>query len=499
MSIQLSPTPNGDQSRTGIILAMTIAALMISCIFVALRMYTRLFVTKCAWWDDLTSCLTLLGIIIGAGLDITRTHYGFGRHQYYLSNHQFQEFEKYSFGNWIQTFSTLMFTKVSICLLLLRFAPSKRVIRPIQGLIAFLVASNVIFTMFWILQCTPPSAAWNVANGEKAQCFTLSQIERIIIIQAAISLVSDLLLAASPILFIRSTTCAFRENSPLYCLMGLGLLTFVCCLVRTVLSRQFDQPDQTWVSVDNFLWRTAETTLGLVAACLPTLRPLWSLIHHRIIAKRKHRTETVEKEFIFNRLRRGQRNMSTIFPTTSQKQLPALPPPNPRFVSNEQTGYYGHRDSDSETQGASYFGESEAGYSRAMSSEAGYSQVVNEHVELARRVMDFQPVVQRREERDVERGEERVKERGQERESQRPRSYGAIFLDSSEEWDTDAEVEKERERERRMQRERERPRLDVNLDGDGGLGTGRSDWGQEVWEGISRLEIEPLRVAFRDV
>lgn len=112
-----------------------------------------------------------------------RIHYGFGRHQYYLSNHELQEFNKYSFGNWIQTFFTLMFTKVSICLLLLRFAPSKRVVQPIQGLIAFLVVSNVILAMFWILQCTPPSAAWNATKRDIAQCFTLSQIERIIIIQ----------------------------------------------------------------------------------------------------------------------------------------------------------------------------------------------------------------------------------------------------------------------------------------------------------------------------
>jgi hypothetical protein len=191
--------------------------------------------------------------------------------------------------------------------------------------------------------------------------------------------------------------------------------------------------------------------------------------------------------------------MSTIFPTTSQKQLPAPPSPNAPFISNEQTGYYGHRDSGSEMQGASYFGESEAGYSRAISSEAGYSQVINEHLELARRVMDFQPVVQRDEGRQMDKEQER--ERDSKRESQRPRSHRTLILDSSEEWDTEAEAEAEKEREwdRRMQRERDRPRLELDLEGDGDLGRGRSNWGQEVWEGISRLEIEPLRVAFRDV
>ena len=124
--------------------------------------------------------------------------------------------------------------------------------------------------------------------------------------------------------------------------------------------------------------------------------------------------------------------------STSQKQPPM--PPNARIMSNEQTGYYGHRGSESEMQGAGY--GSEAGYSQLVGSETGYSQVVDEHLELARRVMDFQPVVQR-----------------------------------------------------------ERPRLQIMLmgDGDGDGGRSRSDWSQEVWDGISRLEIEPLRVAFQDV
>lgn len=80
-----------------------------------------------------------------------------------------------------------MFTKVSICLLLLRIAPSKKVIGPVQGLIIVLVVSNVILSMFWILQCTPADAAWNATSQETAVCFTQGQIQRIIIFQASTS------------------------------------------------------------------------------------------------------------------------------------------------------------------------------------------------------------------------------------------------------------------------------------------------------------------------
>ncbi|KAL2047779.1 hypothetical protein ABVK25_011329 [Lepraria finkii] len=339
-----------------------------------------------------------------------------------------------------------MFTKVSICLLLLRIAPSKKVIRPVQGLIVVLVVSNVILSMFWILQCTPPDAAWNATSQETVICFTQGQIQRIIIFQTIISLLSDIVLSASPILVIRAARTTLRQKLLLSCLIGLGLMTATCCLVRTVLSWQTDQADQTWTGVDNVMWRSAEVVLGTIAACLPTLPPLWSLLHDKIDGIRKHRTGRREEKWLFGRLRRGPRNMERAMNSISQKKLPM--PPNARIMRNEQSGYYGHRDSESEMQGAGY--GSEARYSQLAGSETGYRQVVDEHLELARRVMDFQPVLQR-----------------------------------------------------------ERPRLQIMQMGLGeGIGDGnrgtvrgrsRSDWSQEVWDGISRLDVEPLRVAFQDV
>ena len=130
-----------------------------------------------------------LGSIVGAGLDFPEIHYGFGRHQYYLTDHQLQEFMKYTFGEWIQTFFTLMATKVSICLLLLRISPNQRIIRPIQSLVAFLILSNVVLSLVWIFQCIPVDAAWDKSKRKTAKCFSQGQLQRIIISQASMLLV----------------------------------------------------------------------------------------------------------------------------------------------------------------------------------------------------------------------------------------------------------------------------------------------------------------------
>ena len=82
-----------------------------------------------------------------------------------------------------KTFATLTFTKISICLFLLRITVTKAFIRPLQVAIIILVVSNIVISLVWILQCTPHlDKAWN--DEKPGKCFSKGQLERIIISQA---------------------------------------------------------------------------------------------------------------------------------------------------------------------------------------------------------------------------------------------------------------------------------------------------------------------------
>lgn len=124
-----------------------------------------------------------LGTVIGAALDFVEVHYGFGRHQNCLTAHQLLEFQKYTYGEWIQTFATLMWTKVSICLFLLRIAINKKLTRPLQWGVVVLILSNIILTLFWIFQCRPLRAAWDTTI--ESHCFSRGQKQRVILAQAS--------------------------------------------------------------------------------------------------------------------------------------------------------------------------------------------------------------------------------------------------------------------------------------------------------------------------
>ncbi|MCJ1430928.1 hypothetical protein MMC27_000278, partial [Xylographa pallens] len=85
--------PDGDVSMGTGILATTIIVTILADTVVALRFIVRKWIVKNIGWDDWCILCAVLGITIGMALVIVQVSYGFGRHKYYLTSHQLQEFQ----------------------------------------------------------------------------------------------------------------------------------------------------------------------------------------------------------------------------------------------------------------------------------------------------------------------------------------------------------------------------------------------------------------------
>jgi hypothetical protein len=110
-------------------------------------------------------------------------HYGYGSHDYYIKGGAYNRIQYYSYGEWIQTFATLMWTKISICLFLSRIPVTKVLKVPLYIASLVLFLSNVILTLLWILQCIPVKATWDFTV--KGKCFTKAQLLEIILAQGS--------------------------------------------------------------------------------------------------------------------------------------------------------------------------------------------------------------------------------------------------------------------------------------------------------------------------
>lgn len=285
--------PTGQVRQGGVDLSPgiigTLVATTTTCIVsVVLRFWVRGRLVKSIGWDDWTILLALIGTVIGTALGFVEIHEGFGRPQSYINQHQLREFRKYTYGEWLQTFVTLMFTKISICLFLMRIPTAKALIRPLQAAVVGLIVSNLIIVVLWIVQCQPLEGAWD--SDVKAKCFSRGQLQRIIMAQAVISVVSDFAFAAFPILILWRVQMALRAKIAICLLMGLGVITGACCIVRTVLNWQsLPKYDDTYGGIDNWYWRTFEVQLGIIAASIPALRPGYKWLISKFVRPRTGR------------------------------------------------------------------------------------------------------------------------------------------------------------------------------------------------------------------
>ena len=247
-------------------------------------------------------------------------HFGLGRHRYYLSHDDYQEYRKYTFGQWIQTFFSLMITKISICLLLLRITIIHWVKRPIQWMIWILIVTNVILTFLWIFQCSPVDLYWDKTRSGK--CFSKGYTLRVIFAQAIVSILSDFLLATFPIIILCNVRINRKLKIGLCILMGLGVITAGCSIVRTVLNWDNTTTDGTWYLANQY-WRGAEITFGIICASLPTFPHLYRFIRGKSI----HRKSSDPNARIpFQRPAKGRLSfLRTVSPQAPYVQKPSLP------------------------------------------------------------------------------------------------------------------------------------------------------------------------------
>lgn len=131
--------------------------------------------------------------------------------------------------------------KISICLFLLRIVDTKQVVRGMYALISCITLFTAVCVFLFLGVCRPLRAYWDV--GVDGVCLSNHQVESVVVAQgsksasthitrqlgvltidAVLSVISDLILAALPAIFLRNLQIGIRTKVGLCLLMGLGVL-----------------------------------------------------------------------------------------------------------------------------------------------------------------------------------------------------------------------------------------------------------------------------------
>lgn len=281
-----SPPAGGDFNRANEVYAFTWAMLTVSVLCVIGRMYTRVKLTRNVWWDDWCICTALIINFIISAIWTAYAQKGYARHMNYLSSAQLWDAGKLSVISRSLCVLSIGIAKISVAFLIERIAgPNhwrKWLLRFIS--ISIVISAGITFLLFY-LQCQPVKAGWDksMINAGTGKCWDPIPLTRWNQVVASYWAFLDFALAFIPVDMVWKLQLATKKKIMLSILLSMGIFAGICAAVKTsiipVTIRK--ENDVTWSAVPFFMWGGLEMNVIIIAACIPTLRPLTLILFNR--------------------------------------------------------------------------------------------------------------------------------------------------------------------------------------------------------------------------
>ncbi|KUL84277.1 hypothetical protein ZTR_07565 [Talaromyces verruculosus] len=287
-------------SRATPTLVVTIVVFVLASVFVALRFVSRVGVVRKVVSHDY---LILLAWAIDFGFVFAvcyGTTKGLGLHQQNvpLSSNTALNTSEYV-ANVLYN-PVLMVLKTSILIFYLFLSKTNKIFRwAIFATIVVVNAAGTALTMVNIFQCDPVGAAiWFPADGD-AKCFS---IVTIYLSSAPVNLITDIAIFFLPLPILTQLRLPRKQKLILIITFSFGFFTAVVDVIRVAYlqsaatSNAIEQMDGlgdggnskhhqdfSWYGAFTFMWSAVEINVGIICACVPSLKPLAARLLPRLI------------------------------------------------------------------------------------------------------------------------------------------------------------------------------------------------------------------------
>ncbi|KAF2151663.1 hypothetical protein K461DRAFT_294564 [Myriangium duriaei CBS 260.36] len=262
------------QNRAPSILTFLGVIGMVALIITCLRLYVRQCMLKYVGADDIVMAGAMIcGIAIYVCF-IGESKWGLGRHVSALTPEMMYNFSHWTFYHNLLILAGICLAKVSICLLLIRLVKHRGYVYFLWGLLIFMSAYHIACEFTIIFACIPTSAQWDPKAKVGAKCFSLETFSALGLANTSINMATDILLAILPIPVIMGMQLNGRTKLALCVVMLLGFIAVGAGGVKLNAQITFlSDNDKLWR--DKFpIWAAVELYFAIIAASLPTLRPL---------------------------------------------------------------------------------------------------------------------------------------------------------------------------------------------------------------------------------
>ncbi|KGO77009.1 hypothetical protein PITC_004300 [Penicillium italicum] len=279
------------------------------------------------------------GVAIAAALSIIATAFvsysvtlGLGRHTATIvAEHGIKRYEQTAYWQ-IMGFpfniGAFSFPNISIAILIVQLLdPNPLRARLLYGMVIFQVTLAMISVFIVFFQCKPTSRLWN--SSIEGTCWSPDVFDGFSYLVSAYTTMTDIVLAVVPISAFWKLQMPFSTRLSVCVMMGLTLLSAIVTIVKATYLKLFtDHTDPLFKVVPLVLWGLVEQNVVIVAACIPTIRPLFRKTFESIIgssgeaSSRRETGSGFELPYISIQSRSKRTVSATKLPLKDQKQQP---------------------------------------------------------------------------------------------------------------------------------------------------------------------------------
>ena len=187
-------------------------------------------------------------------------------------------FEQITYATQLTTTLTFALTKLSVLFFYQRIFQGDTFRKVTIGMFGVIFCWTVGFFFSNLFQCWPININWNTNGGTSQSRCIDSNI--MYIAQAYSDVIIDLMILAMPLPCIWAMQLSIRHRLGVCCIFLLGILTVLSSAAKLVVFHIITietrtGADYSYILTPTIYWPMVESSLGIVGACLPLLRPLF--------------------------------------------------------------------------------------------------------------------------------------------------------------------------------------------------------------------------------
>ncbi|KAJ6086231.1 hypothetical protein N7486_010512 [Penicillium sp. IBT 16267x] len=258
-----------NENRAPEILASGAVCLVAAVIVVAMRFISRRMTRASLGLDDLLTFIALGFYIAFSVFFLLTTRFGMGKHIIYISSAKWLTLS-ITIAEALYCF-TMMSTKAAILMFYRRIFPQKRFHVLVWVLLVVVISYNLASMFATVMQCMPVEHQWD--PSVPATCIAYFSV---VIYSGVTTVVTDFIILGMPIPLIYTLQVSKDKKRGLMVVFSWGLATCIVSIVRTIKASALTSDDSSYDLAGSLYATTLELCMGIVAACVPTLRPLVS-------------------------------------------------------------------------------------------------------------------------------------------------------------------------------------------------------------------------------